>query len=103
MGSRLTTLWNLILMALVILGMGGLAYQTLRPGGWMSQVLGVAIDKGQRHPLVIGLVVAASIWVAWRALNGNLVSGKSGSRVMDMLFYALALVGAYVLFTWLKP
>lgn len=100
MRKYLQILWSFIVMALVILGIGGLMYNTLRGGGWLQRFAGVAWDAGLRHPLVIAPLVALSLWIAWLTLNGKLVLGKSG-RGTNFIVYLLALLGAYILYNWL--
>ena len=97
----LQTLWSFTVMTLVILGISGLVYNTLRGGGWLQRFAGVVWDAGLRHPFVIIPLVGVSLWIAWLTLSGKLAAGKS-NRGADLMVMALAAIGAYVIYDWLR-
>ena len=87
-------------MTLVILGIGGLVFNTLRGGGWLQRFVGVVWDVGLSQPYVIVPLVLVSLWIAWLTLNGKLAAGKSNSGA-DLMVMLLAAIGVYVLYDWL--
>ena len=88
-------------MTLMIIGLGGLVYNTLRGGGWLQQFAGVVWDAGARKPYVTIPLVAVSLWVAWLILKGKLAGGKSNPGA-DLMVMALAAIGAYVIYDWFR-
>jgi hypothetical protein len=96
----LKTVWSFTVMTLMIIGIGGLVYNTLRGGGWLQRTLGVVWDAGLRHPVVIVPLVLISIFIAWLTLNGKIAGGKSNPGA-DMFVLGLAAIGGYVVYDWL--
>lgn len=99
MKNLLKILWSFTLMTLMILGIGGLVFNTLRSGGWLQRFAGVVWDAGLRNPFVILPLVGLSFWIAWLALNDKLVFGKS-NRGADFMVLVLAALGVYALYDW---
>ena len=97
----LHTLWSFTVMTLMIIGLGGLVYNTLRGGGWLQQFAGEVWDAGLRKPYVIIPLVAVSLWLVWLAFRGKLAGGKS-HRGADLMVMALAAIGVYVIYDWLR-
>ena len=97
----LQTLWSFTVMTLMILGISGLVYNTLRGDGWLQRLAGVVWDAGLRQPFVIVPLVGASIVIAWLTLNGKLAAGKA-NRGADLMVMLLAAIGVYVLYDWLR-
>ena len=87
----LQTVWLILVFALLWLGFVGLAYQTLRDGGWVDGFLG---KLWARHPATIMILVFAACGVgAWLKLKANppRMFGKRG----DYLLYAGIALGLY--------
>lgn len=100
MGKRLlSTVWSCIVMILTIAGIGGLAFNMFRDGGWSSTIVGTVFDAEMRSPLIVTPVILFTIWIAWLALTGRLGMGK-GNPLGNLIVYALAIAGAYFLSEW---
>ena len=87
-------LTSLATIALVVAGLGGLAFHAFRESGWISAALGGLWSFEMDYPLVaVPLTIAAiAVFFAWR--NHHLVHGGV-NRVPALLVYCLMAAGAF--------
>lgn len=87
-------------MVMMLIGIGGLAFNTFKSGGWGSRLMNGLFEGN--HGLLIGFVALAAIILGWLSLTGKLVVGNKQSALYDVPVYALVLAGIYFTITWLR-
>jgi hypothetical protein len=83
----------MLLLALVLLGVIGLAYRTLRPGGWA----GIVLDYLWEQSAGLVWVAAFGIVIASAFLKG-LLFPRNGDSHGDLLLYVGVAVGLFFFF-----
>lgn len=76
-----------IVLALVMLGVGGTIYKLLSPGGWLSQLIGGHLGHGGALALALG-GVAVFAWV-----THDRISPARRDRIGDWWIYVCSGVG----------
>ncbi len=84
---------SLITIVLVIAGIVGIAYRSVREGGWISQGFDKATDAFSHSPL-IALGVTVALFFSYRAWHNATASGK-GRGFFDLLIYVFMAAGTY--------
>jgi hypothetical protein len=86
-----------LLVALVLMGIGGTIYKVISPDGWIAQAFGRSLSAGAAALGSLVLITA----LAWfsRGWNGT----RMGNRFSDLLVYTFAAAGfLYFAQLWLK-
>lgn len=91
-----TILGAVLLGALVLLGIGGFAYQLFHEGGLIAQWLGALWEAQYQAPVMTIILVIAAIFVI-RAIYVSQVGGKRNSRIPDLVLFAFVAAGIYFL------
>jgi hypothetical protein len=92
-----STLFNIILLLLLLLGVCGLIYKALKPGGWIGHVMDAAWHSHPGFAALAGMGILAGLVAAKRWLDATSEDGSRG----DILVYgglALGLFFAFELF-----
>lgn len=89
-------------MAMMLIGLGGLAFHMFKTDGWVSQITGQVFAAGTSNPVIVVPVGIAAVVLAWASLNGRLVVGKEKNKVGDMLVFAIVFTGIYFTYSWLS-
>ena len=84
-------------IGLVIMGIGGVAYNMFKENGWLGTILGSIWSAQLQHPAIaipvtIAVLVIGKLWI-----NHNRATGHT-SKLPDMLIYVVMGAGAY--FIW---
>lgn len=89
-----TTLFHVLLFSLLVLGLGGLVYKTLRPEGWIETTLGQIWSHNPTMAIMTALAaLVAGLW-AKRLFEHLPMFGKRG----DMLVYGCLALGLFFAF-----
>ncbi len=91
-----TALGSILVGALVLLGIGGFAYQLFRDGGLIAQGLGALWEAQYQAPVITFILIIASIFVI-KALYTAQVGDKPGSKVPDFILFAFIAAGIFFL------
>jgi hypothetical protein len=92
----LTMLGVILVGALVLLGIGGFAYQLFRDGGLIAQGLGALWEAQYQAPVMTIILIIAAIFV-FRTLYKGQIGDKSKSRIPDFVLFAFIASGVYFL------
>lgn len=85
--EALQFLAGFILLALVMLGIGGTIYKVLAPGGWLAQLVGGNLGHG------VALVVALGGVALFAWATHDRISPTRRDRIGDWWIYLCAAVG----------
>ncbi len=96
MKSTLTMLGMLLVGALILLGIGGIAYHLFRDEGWLSQGMGALWDATYQAPIITTILVVAAFFV-FKALYGAQIGGKRDSKIPDFVLFAFIATGIFFL------
>jgi hypothetical protein len=88
------TLFHLMLFSLLLLGLGGLAYKSLRGGGWIETALGGLWSQHPTMALPALLAAAGVVALAKRFFDNRGMFGKRG----DILVYGCLSLGLFFAF-----
>ena len=77
-----------VIVALVMLGVGGTLYKAMAPGGWLAQFLGGGVAGG----FAATLALAAMGLLAW--LTREWTSPLQRNRLSELFVYGFAAAGA---------
>ncbi len=97
MSPIFTLLGMALLGALILLGIGGVAYHLFRDDGWISRGLGALWEAQYQAPVMTIVLVIAGIYV-FRALYKAQIGGKRESKIPDIVLLAFIVAGIYFLF-----
>ena len=97
MSTIFTLLGMTLLGALILLGIGGIAYHLFRDDGWISQGLGAFWEAQYQAPVMSIVLVIAAIYV-FRILYKAQIGGKRESKAPDLVLLAFIVAGIYFLF-----
>jgi hypothetical protein len=89
-GGLVEDAFSIVLIGFVVLGLGGTAYQALKPGGWLTVALDRIWDKSPWLVWVVGFAFAATLLLGKRWLARNPRAG-GGSDAVVYAFMALGL------------
>ncbi|MFZ1910217.1 MAG: hypothetical protein WAU52_14160 [Burkholderiales bacterium] len=91
------TLVGFMVLALVMIGVGGTVYRMIAPEGWLVQLFGTGVTAATAAVLSL-LVLAALSW-----FTGEWVSAYQKNRLADVLIYVFAGAGVVYLAQILMP
>ncbi|HEY6898672.1 MAG TPA: hypothetical protein VI279_15550 [Rhodocyclaceae bacterium] len=93
--------WSIFAMVMMLIGIGGLAFNLFKNDGWGSHLLGRVFDAQMAHPAIAIPTTLAAIWLAWACLSGKLVVGKQQNLLGDLLVFAMVFTGIWFTYQWL--
>jgi hypothetical protein len=96
MKNLITTLGTVFVGALILLGIGGMAYHLIRDEGWISQGLGALWRAQYQAPVMTIILIAAAIFVG-RMLYTAQIGHKRESKIPDMILYLFIATGIFFL------
>jgi hypothetical protein len=91
------TLVGFMVLALVMMGVGGTVYRMIAPEGWLVQLFGAGVTAATAAVLSL-LVIAALSW-----FTREWVSAYQKNRLADVLIYVFAGAGVVYLAQILMP
>lgn len=91
-----TLLGAILVGALILLGIGGVAYHLFRDDGWISQGLGALWNAQYQAPVMTAVLIVAAIFV-FKALHKAQIGGKRDSKIPDLVLFAFVATGVYFL------
>lgn len=100
MKNLITTLGTVFVGALILLGIGGIAYHMIRDDGWISQGLGALWRAQYQAPVMTIILIAAAIFVG-RMLYTAQIGQKRESKIPDLILYVFIATGLFFLGRWL--
>lgn len=92
--SKLSVLFALVRMALMLVGIFGITYELFRENGWLSKLLGNVFDSSAN--MLIAAVVILMLWLLNRWISTPHKQDKVS--VGDIPMYAMMAVGVYYLY-----
>lgn len=96
MKKILTLLSMLFVGALILLGIGGIAYHLFRDQGWLARGLGALWEAQYEAPIITTVLIVAAFFV-FRALYKTEIGGKRDSKVPDFVLFAFIATGIFFL------
>jgi len=96
MKSTLSTLGSLLVGALIMLGIGGIAYHMFREGGLLAQGLGALWSAQYEAPAMVVILIIAAFFVV-KALRGAQVGNNRESKIPDFILFAFIACGVFFL------
>lgn len=96
MKSIFTLLGMVLVGALILLGIGGIAYHLFRDDGWISSGLGALWEAQYQAPVMTIVLVIAGIYV-FRTLYKSQIGGKRESKIPDFVLFAFIATGIFFL------
>jgi hypothetical protein len=96
MKNLITTLGTVFVGALILLGIGGIAYHMVRDEGWISQGLGALWRAQYQAPVMTIILIVAAIFVG-RMLYTAQIGAQRKSKIPDLLLYIFIATGLYFL------
>lgn len=100
MRALFTLLGSLLVGALIMLGIGGVAYHLFREDGWMSQGLGALWDAQYEAPVMTLVLIIAALFVI-KALHSAQMGGQRGSKLADLVLFTFIAIGIFFFGRWL--
>jgi hypothetical protein len=88
---------SFVTIALILAGIGGIAYHMFKENGWLGKALGRLWDVNVENPVIaipvtIGVIVIAKLWHSHARAKGHT------SKLPDFLIYVVMAAGVY--FIW---
>lgn len=96
MKNLITTLGTVFVGALILLGIGGMAYNLIRDEGWISQGLGALWNAQYQAPVITIILIVAAIFVG-RMLYTAQIGQKRESKIPDLILYLFIATGIFFL------
>lgn len=94
--NLLTFLGSLVVGALILLGIGGLAYHLFRDDGLIAQGLGALWEAHYQAPVIIVILIVAAIFVI-RAIYRAQIGAKRDSKLPDFILFTFIAIGIFFL------
>ena len=93
-----------ITFTLILIGIGGLSFDTFKVDGLLERFLGVVWEAEVRQPLLITPIVGGALFLVSFFLRGGISGATSGKANLlnNIPVYILMACGAYYLFQWLR-
>ncbi len=96
MSPLISLLGAVLVGALILLGIGGIAYHLFRDDGWLSQGLGALWEAHYQTPVLTIILIVAAIFVV-RILHSAQIGGKRESKIPDFILFAFIAIGIFFL------
>ncbi len=100
MRALFTLLGSLLVGALIMLGIGGVAYHLFREDGWMSRGLGALWDAQYEAPVMTLVLIIAALFVI-KALHSAQIGGQRSSKLPDLILFTFIAIGIFFFGRWL--
>lgn len=101
MTKLMKDLWSFFALAMMLIGIGSVAFHLLKTDGWLEHMGGRLWDAEVNHPLIMTPIIIAALVLGWACLTGRLlVDGKN--RLADAMVFGLMMVGIYYTYDWLR-
>jgi hypothetical protein len=89
-------IYSFVTIGLVLAGIGGVAYNAFREGGWLGILFSKFVDVQLENPLIaipvtIGAVVIGKMW------RDNQIAKGRTSKLPDVFVYVIMAAGAFYL------
>lgn len=94
--TLLTTLGSLLIGALVLLGIGGMAYHLFRDDGLIAQGMGALWEAHYQAPVMTVILIIAAIFLI-KKLHLAQIGGKRQSGIPDFVLFAFIAIGIFFL------
>jgi len=92
--SHLGSIFALLRMALMLVGIFGITFELFRKNGWLSKLLGNMIDSTASTLLTV--VALLALWLLNRLISSP--NKSETKRVGDAPMYIMMAIGAYYLY-----
>lgn len=96
MSPLISLLGAVLVGALILLGIGGIAYHLFRDDGWLAQGLGALWEAHYQTPILVIILIVAAFFVV-RTLHSSQIGGKRESKIPDLILFLFIAVGLYFL------
>lgn len=96
MSPLVSTLVAVLVGALILLGIGGIAFHLFREGGWLSQGMDALWEAQYQSPLLTIALIIVALFVI-RTLHSAQLGGKRESKLPDFVLYTFIATGIYFL------
>lgn len=93
--------WSYLSFALVLIGIGGIAWHTFSDDGWGERLIGVVWDAEMRHPLIVTPIILGTLFVAYMFLRRGATAERS-RFAGNVLVWGMSLSGAYFVLQWIR-
>lgn len=88
---------SFVTIALVLAGLGGVAYNMFKEGGWLGAILGKIWDVQMQYPLFAIPVTLAAVFLGKMWYDHNRAKGYT-SKLPNFFIYVVMAAGVY--FIW---
>lgn len=92
--SHLSSIFAILRMGLMLIGIFGITFELFRENGWISKLLGEFIDSTANMLLIV--VALLGLWLLNRIFSSP--SKSEASRAGDIPMYAMMAVGAFYIY-----
>jgi len=92
--SHLSSIFAMVRMALMLIGIFGITFELFRENGWLSKLLGGIIDSTANMLLVV--VALLGLWLLNRMLSSP--NKSETKKIGDMPMYAMMAVGVFYIY-----
>lgn len=97
MRAVLTMAGAVLVGALILLGIGGIAYHLFRDDGWLAQGLSAIWEAQYQAPITTIVLIVAALFVI-RMLHSAQIGAKRGGAIADLFLYTFIATGIYFLY-----
>ena len=88
---------SFVTIALMLAGIGGLAYHMFKEGGWLVTILGKIWDVQMANPVVAIPVTLAILFIGKLWYDHTRAKGYA-SKLPDILIYVIMAAGVYLIY-----
>lgn len=86
-----------VAVALILAGIGGVAYNMFKENGWLGAILGKVWDAQLENPLVAIPVTIAVLFIGKMWYDHNRATGHT-SKLPNVLIYVIMATGVYFIY-----
>jgi hypothetical protein len=92
---------SFVTIALIMAGLGGLAYHMFKEGGWLATALGKIWDVNMENPVIaipvtLGILFIGKLWFDHTRAKGHT------SKLPNVLIYVIMLAGVYFIYQFIS-
>lgn len=91
---------SFLTIALLLAGIGGVAYHMFKEGGWVGTILGTFVDFQMGNPVIAVPVTLAVLFLGKLWFDNNRAKGHT-SQLPNIVVYAIMAAGAYFIWQFL--
>jgi hypothetical protein len=92
--SHLSSIFAILRMGLMLIGIFGITFELFRENGWLSKLLGDMIDSTAN--MLLTVVALLGLWLLNRWLSSP--NKSEAKRVGDIPMYAMMAVGVFYIY-----